>query len=147
MAVRTSTTRKGNRAFDEIGSERAIKIIDSMPFETNSRGCHLFTGSRNTDGYGQKFLKPNSKLHQTGRSAQSAYLIHHLSAVAHGILDGMNAGHVSHLCDQRSCFNPDHLCVETARENNSRKGCPGTLKCQCDHIVFTCPHFPACIRG
>lgn len=114
----------------------------------NSVGCWLFNGSKNTDGYGQIFIKKNSDIARTGRSAQTAVLIHKVSWMA---ANGQNppAGyHVSHLCDNRACFNPDHLCAELAVVNNSRKGCPGEIACSEHHhvIVNLCPHSPRCIR-
>lgn len=56
--------------------------------------------------------------------------------------------HISHLCDNRRCFNPDHLTAERAIVNNSRKGCPGPITCSVHGhlIVDLCPHTPRCIR-
>lgn len=114
----------------------------------NTIGCWLFNGSKNTDGYGQIFIKKNSDLNRTGRTSQTAVLIHKVSWMA---ANGQNPGaghHVSHLCDNRACFNPDHLCAELAVVNNSRKGCAGEIACSAHHhvIVNLCPHSPRCIR-
>ncbi len=55
--------------------------------------------------------------------------------------------HISHLCDERACFNPTHLCNESAEANNRRKGCPGDVTCKCcTATAFECPHIPKCIR-
>ena len=132
---------------DEIGIGRAKEIVASKSKSAlhNGKGCWLFCGSKNTDGYGQIFVKPNSKLIQRGRQAQKAFLLHVLSYVA-SENHMSQSDHVSHRCHERSCFNPGHLVAESPCENNSRKGCPGTLKCPCcDHIVFTCPHSPSCL--
>lgn len=112
---------------------------------TNETGCWLFGGSRNTDGYGQVFAK-NSDLQLTGRSSQTAFLLHRLSFLAANGRDC--AGHCSHRCDIRLCFNPGHLVDEDAQANNSRKGCPGPVICP-DHghvVVDLCSHRPPCIR-
>jgi hypothetical protein len=137
--------------FLEVGVQRGAAIIvdrHNRSSTDNSIGCWLFNGSRNTDGYGQIFIKKNSDVNQTGRSAQTAVLIHKVSWMA---ANGQNppARHqISHLCDNRTCFNPDHLCAELAIVNNSRKGCPGEIACSVHHhvIVNLCPHSPRCIR-
>jgi hypothetical protein len=85
-------------------------------------------------------------MHKTGRACQTAFLIHVLSFVASRGRNPTN--HVSHLCDRRNCFNPEHLQDETAVVNNSRKGCPGPIFCA-DHgheLVDLCAHSPKCIR-
>lgn len=137
----------------EVGVQRGSALIASKRAEptttTNSVGCWLFGGSCNTDGYGQIYVKKNSQLHQTGRSAQTAVLIHKVSWMA---VNGQNCPvgyHISHLCDNRSCFNPDHLCAELPAVNNSRKGCPGEITCSVHHhvIVNLCTHSPLCIRS
>lgn len=105
--------------------------------EENSTGCWLFTGSKNNDGY---------ELHLTGRSSQTAFLLHVCAYLARTGL-GIN-GQASHLCDNRACFNPDHIMDEAPQVNNSRKGCPGQIICGFHHhvIVDLCPHRPTCIR-
>ncbi|MBN6743272.1 hypothetical protein JKG47_22960 [Acidithiobacillus sp. MC6.1] len=70
-------------------------------------------------------MKRNADLNRTGRDSQTAFLIHVVSFVA--AHNRNPAHHVSHLCDRPRCFNPDHLCDETAIMNNSRKGCPGPI--------------------
>lgn len=79
----------------------------------------------------------------------TAFLLHIVSFVAdrgHGV---PNDQQVSHLCDRRNCFNPNHLLAESVQANNSRKGCPGPLFCP-DHghkIASLCKHAPTkCIR-
>lgn len=110
-------------------------------------GCWLFTGSLNTDGYGQVFAKKNADLRLTGRSSQTAFLLHRVAYLASTGRDATD--HVSHLCDRPRCFNPDHLADETAQVNNSRKGCPGPISCSVHFhvIVDLCPHMPRCIRA
>lgn len=129
----------------------------------NALGCWVFTGSRNTDGYSQIFTKPNSRLGDTGRGAQRAFLLHVISFVSKDPdIPHDPQAHVSHLCDVRACFNPDHLCQETSRvsisplhsgdstdqnskANNSRKGCIGAVRCACSTAEI-CTHSPPCIR-
>ena len=92
------------------------------------------------------YTKKNANLSRRGRSAQTAFLLHVVSYVA---ATGQNpTGHVSHLCDKRKCFNPVHLCDESATDNNRRKGCPGPIFCTAHGhcIVDLCEHRPRCIR-
>ncbi len=47
---------------------------------------------------------------------------------------------ISHLCDNKSCANPDHLCAESSFKNKQRWGCPVVIFinnvmhmcCKCD---------------
>lgn len=93
------------------------------------------------------YTKKNADLHRVGRSAQTAFLLHVVSYVA--AYDQHPAGlQISHRCDTRRCFNPDHLVAEAAAINNSRKGCAGPIACSVHgHIVVDlCAHAPLCIR-
>jgi hypothetical protein len=113
--------------------------------ETNSTDCWLFTGSKNTDGYGQIWLKRNADLEKPGKRPV-AVLAHRLAFLAR---TGRNiVEHASHRCDNPPCFNPDHICDESAYMNNGRKGCPGDIVCSVHGhvIVALCPHMPKCIR-
>lgn len=103
-------------------------------------------GSRNTDGYGQVFTKKNSQLRETGRAAQTAFLLHRVAFVSKTGRDVQEQG--SHLCDNPACFRPDHIVDETSLTNNSRKGCPGILVCGWHHHVLAdlCIHRPQCLR-
>lgn len=127
----------------EVGVERASSIVQEKKklATINVKGCWLYNGSSNTDGYAQVFVKPNSLLHAKGRSAQKAFLLHVISYLAAN--RELPAGHhVSHLCGSRSCFNPEHLVAESALKNNARKGCPGSLSCHGCHNIYSL-HLPA----
>lgn len=110
-------------------------------------GCWLYQGSLNTDGYAQIYTKKNGDLNRTGRSAQTAFLLHVVAFVAANGRDP--TGQVSHICDRRHCFNPDHCLDETPQVNNSRKGCPGPIYCSVHgHLIIDlCAHSPTCIRA
>lgn len=132
----------------EIGTVRAGEIVrdKKRTCHTSHLGCWEFVGSRNSDGYGQVWTKKNSNMEMEGRGAQSAFLLH---IVAYLAANGDAGGqHVSHLCDNPSCFNPAHLIAESPAANNARKGCWGGILCP-DHghpIVTFCSHTPKCIR-
>lgn len=154
----------------ELGQARCVALVQTKRAESCEEnpqtGCWLFQGSLNTDGYGQVretaapqlevrpkltlwqiFTKKNRDLNRQGRSAQTAFLLHVISYVASN--GNHPAGqHISHLCDVRRCFNPDHLVAETNQMNQSRKGCAGPIACSIHHhiIVDLCIHRPRCIR-
>jgi len=155
--VMSNISRNAIYLADEITIADARQIVEQKRNQyctTNEIGCWLFAGSLNTDGYGQVFKKVNSTAHLTGRTCQKAILIHKLSAYAYGLWTGNPDGdnrQISHLCDVRNCFNPDHLIMESALANNERKGCPGKIGviCECcgqSRYVVICPHLPPCIR-
>lgn len=131
----------------EVGVPRATNIIEEKKKNatTNEKKCWLFSGSLNTDEYGQVYIKPNSKNSLKGRSAQKAFLIHILSYLSRNETIDTRL-HISHLCRVRSCFNPEHLFAEPAIQNNARKGCIGNINCpDCNAIAYSCPHIPKCI--
>ena len=135
----------------ELGQRRAQAIIAEKmrdpltEYPEDGTGCILFGGSLNNDGYGQVQKKKNSVLHVPGRNLTS-WAIHRVAYVAKTGQDA--AGHCSHLCDRRRCFNADHIVDENASQNNARKGCAGVIICGFHHhpIVDICTHEPKCIR-
>jgi len=101
----------------------------------STRGCMLFNGSVNTDGYAQVQRK---NFHGSGKKRN---LLGHLLAIrASGRAAPGPKEQGSHLCHVRNCFEPSHLVVETIMLNNQRKGCPGDVVCaHCDMLVRPCP--------
>jgi len=80
----------------------------------DENGCWVWTGYRNTDGYGFVVLK--------GR----VWLIHrvsHEAFVGHVLLDKV----VHHKCGNRGCFNPDHVeQMDNAENVRKAKRTPAT---------------------
>jgi hypothetical protein len=58
--------------------------------------------------------------------------------------------HVSHLCGNTKCYNPQHLIEESALQNNARKNCLVWVDCpHCNAgtgVIMTCTHDPRCIK-
>lgn len=101
-----------------------------------------------TESRWQIWTKANNRQHETGRSSQSAFIIHIVAYVAHNRTDVLTGSHISYLCNRRHCFNPAHLVRESVQSNNSHKGCPGCITCSVhDHVIIDlCLHNPRCIR-
>ena len=115
------------------------------PCQTNSIGCKLCQKSRNKGGTGWvkcKVVKSKSK---------KEFYIHHLALIAAGRVGELKGSpyQVSHLCHQPTCFNPEHLVVETREENLARNRCIGwtwlTCPCPCGVKFNPCTHIPKCI--
>lgn len=55
----------------------------------------------------------------------------------------------SHLCHQPLCLEVSHVCLESVKENNDRKGCLVWVECphkDCALKIFVCVHSPPCIK-
>ena len=75
-----------------------------------TEGCWLWTGYRNSDGYGAIDTKYNHEYGVTRvRAHRAAWLL-----LRGEIPNGMQ---LDHLCRVRHCVNPDHLEIVTPREN------------------------------
>lgn len=108
-----------------------------------SFGCKVFNGSLNSDEYAQ------IQMRGSGPNGRKRNMLGHIVALRAVGREAPKSSkqHVSHLCNTRNCIEPNHLCVESATENNRRKGCPGDVKClDCDNVVYSCPHVPKCIN-
>ena len=83
---------------------------------TNERGCQLWTGCRNANGYGN--LKINGVVVSAHRVAWT---------IARGpIPDGL---HVLHTCDTPACVTVAHLFLGTHADNMTDKNAKGRVKC------------------
>jgi hypothetical protein len=56
---------------------------------------------------------------------------------------------ISHRCHNPKCVLPSHVVVESARDNNNRKGCRVWATCPhegCPDKLILCVHQPSCIK-
>lgn len=124
--------------------EDALRIVNTLRIRSVTvpeSGCILFQGSRNRDGYGLVKVSPTGL---SGKSTQKSVLTHRLAyRAAHDPPVEANM-HISHLCHQRACINPQHLLAERRESNIARIGCPGSITCPCGTVAYVCPHQPQC---
>jgi len=92
-------------------------------YEVNEAGCWIWTGARNSDGYGSFAVQ---------RKARSAHVVSwELSGRPR--TPGME---LDHLCRVRECVNPNHLEQVTHRENvlrGSASDVVNGMRTQCKH--------------
>ena|ERR1039457_3349990 len=66
---------------------------------------------------------------------------------AKGVTLDVSSDQCSHRCGNPLCVLPEHICRESAKNNNNRKGCVVWWDCpHCDKKIFICQHEPSCIK-
>lgn len=126
-------------SLDPIIVEASLKkLTRQFPPEKNAKGCKITTKAPK-----ERYVK--AKIH--GSSDRKEWYLHHLALIAVGRSSELEANkHVSHLCGESRCYNPEHLCVETPTENANRKSCSAVktfIKCPCcEHKFNPCQHGP-----
>lgn len=119
----------------------------------NSKGCWTGKKARRdkyvrttlTKGVAAQRLALRDGVLATGK--ERSYYLHHVSWYAEGHrLPLPRKEHLSHLCHNQGCFNPNHLCLESPQANMPRKGCVGHVDCpNCSTRINVCTHDPPCI--
>lgn len=102
---RLSAMGRANAVTTEAVQQNRLKSLETRRHVTDS-GCWEWTGSLALNGYGQY------------RTAETSLLVHRLAYELYigPIPDGLI---VHHRCENRSCFNPEHLLAMTTAEHTS----------------------------
>ena len=89
----------------------------------NPHRCALWTGRKTNSGYPRISITIKGKV-------SCDVLVHRLVYfIGHPQDTGSTSMDVSHRCHTKLCVNPDHLLLESRRENNARKACARRGKC------------------
>jgi hypothetical protein len=91
-------------------TEKAIAAIQKRIIDTET-GCHEWQGPRTKDGYGQ--LGDYWIIQQFNIKLVHRLMVH----LTTGHVFTSRSEQVMHACHNRSCCNPDHLSIGTAKEN------------------------------
>lgn len=86
--------------------------------------CWLFTGARDSDGYGKFYLTL-----PTGQTVRAAHRVSYAMLVQE-LPDDLE---LDHLCRNRACVNPDHLEPVPGVVNNARGGSFTALRAKATH--------------
>ncbi|KAH7318512.1 hypothetical protein B0I35DRAFT_432239 [Stachybotrys elegans] len=78
--------------------------------------CWQYTGNFNTNGYRiYKYTPPpNTRI-------QRSFTMHNIAYVDFNGQNPQPAQQISHLCDVRNCFNPEHPVAESVQTNNRHR--------------------------
>lgn len=113
-----------------VDAGRARAVLQRLAFTTNETGCKLSSNKpSHKNGYVQ--ISINNVPTPQGTTFDIHILVHQLPFLASGNVEMLRSAmqygthQISHLCHNSSCFNPDHLVVETAKLNMARKTCQG----------------------
>lgn len=96
-------------------------------YRVDTDGCWRWTGEITHNGYGRLLLSSSGNRHV--RMQAHKWIARQVFGE---FGDDMQ---VDHLCKTRSCVNPAHLEVVTAKENNRRSGSPSAGKARQTHCI------------
>lgn len=130
-------------------AKRSYLTFVKKKLESNDKNCYISSKVPRSDGYIRFSITKGSTKQAFGYvCGERSFYLHHLAWYATGhIMPTPVSQHLSHLCGDSRCYNPDHLVVESPQENNQRKGCLVAVQCPCpcQNSFWLCGHTPKCI--
>jgi len=117
-------------------------IVHKLEF-INDTMCVVCSLQPTGTGYAQVNLKNANAEERAANGITSSYYLVHLIALRAANRPPPDEGsEASHLCHNKLCFNVDHLCWESSRNNKRRNACPffleGQLQCSKIHEPPAC---------
>lgn len=132
--------------------QRAVQAkLSTLRQRARVHGPCLLTGKPGNKRYGAGYASFKASHPLLSRKKVEFYVHHLLWMQQQGWARIVpEAYEVSHLCHQTKCLQPEHVCVETAREHDDRDACKGkeiVIACFGNHQATRnpCTHEPPCI--
>ena len=98
----------------------------AVPTSNNAHGCIHWQWKLDKSGYPRMNITLKDKVPSTNLSVHRlAYFMCHPEHITRA-----TGKHISHLCHQRTCINPNHLVMESNTLNSSRNRCQNTGICE-----------------
>ncbi len=143
--------KRDSKRISTLSVEQLHFLYDRASDFVKVEDCHISSGDRASSGYPrgislecftEKSAWNNSEFHLSLLFPRS-----HIILAAHGKIAQSSSDDASHLCNNRMCINPDHLCWESRIKNLSRVNCPISIMCECcSNVTNACVHIPKCIK-
>lgn len=119
-----SATKMFRQQYSSYDMDVIASKLESKSYGTNAKGCKLWLGALNSEGYGKMRFPKISTNTGLGLHTQNAVLVHRLAyfVYTHGayMFDHM---HVSHVCHVKNCVKFEHLNYECSAVNKQRSTC------------------------
>jgi len=121
----------------------------NFSFETNSTGAETKCVEFKTGLQGVGTVTPKGYIQIGLSKVKSKFFAHQIAyAAKHGVdkLPTDRIMHISHLCHNKRCINPNHLTLEKDSVNRSRNYCLYKVWCEnCEEQMLVCNHVPPCL--
>jgi hypothetical protein len=110
--------------------------LKSKAYDTNSRGCHLWQGATDVQGYPRMRV---TLMDKSGHVHKQTVLVPRLILFLASNRDPIpNDVQASHLCHTKQCININHFVLEPPFMNNIRKQCDRIQQCVGHGVYARC---------